>query len=598
MSPYIFILCVELLSSAIKINPNINGITINNSEYLINQFADDTSFTLSDDPVSLETTLNILEDFAKVSGLKINLEKTQAIWIGARRGCGLELLPEKKLLWNHQGAFKLLGIKYNFQKTNIFEDNYIEKLNGVQKLLKDWSFRNLTYIGRVTIIRTLALPIFIQTLTVLPNPPSYIISELQKTFFNFLWDGKPDKIKRNVMYSDYINGGLRFPHILTFCNALKMAWIKKIVDPSCHAAWKILLLDKLECVGGDRIFKMTKDGLKELSKKFNTFWREVFISWASLQEHVSPTTPEEVISQPIFFNNFIKRGNNFFLYEHWCKKDIFFIADLLENNQFMSYETFSHKYNININFIEYFGVINAIPRNWKEIVVNTNDIEDIPIIPHKLINYLNTHDKVTKYFYHIMIRPLSEKPINSQRKWQDLLNTDISDKSWELIYLLPREVTDDTKLINFNYKLVHRILYTNTKLMKCKLSETELCTFCTVGRETILHLFWECSVVKTFWLLFMEMLGNKWQITLPRHPKTFLFGVTDIEYNYEINFLLLLMRYYIYLCKLKNTNPTISECKKYINNYNKIEDMGLHTYHHKKQEKIKNKWIFINHLLN
>jgi hypothetical protein len=35
LSPYLFILSVELLSAAIKFHPNINGIKIDESEFLI-----------------------------------------------------------------------------------------------------------------------------------------------------------------------------------------------------------------------------------------------------------------------------------------------------------------------------------------------------------------------------------------------------------------------------------------------------------------------------------------------------------------------------------------------------------------------------------
>jgi hypothetical protein len=36
LSPYLFIIAVELLSAALKINPKIKGISINNSEFLSN----------------------------------------------------------------------------------------------------------------------------------------------------------------------------------------------------------------------------------------------------------------------------------------------------------------------------------------------------------------------------------------------------------------------------------------------------------------------------------------------------------------------------------------------------------------------------------
>jgi hypothetical protein len=40
---------VELLSAAIKFHPNINGITIDDSEFLISQYADDSILILEDD---------------------------------------------------------------------------------------------------------------------------------------------------------------------------------------------------------------------------------------------------------------------------------------------------------------------------------------------------------------------------------------------------------------------------------------------------------------------------------------------------------------------------------------------------------------------
>jgi hypothetical protein len=40
-------------------------------------------------------------------------------------------------------------------------------------------YRELTYIGRITVIKTRALPILIQSLTVLPNPPEWVIKEIQ-----------------------------------------------------------------------------------------------------------------------------------------------------------------------------------------------------------------------------------------------------------------------------------------------------------------------------------------------------------------------------------------------------------------------------------
>jgi hypothetical protein len=59
-------------------------------------------------------------------------------------------------------------------------ENFTEKVQSVKKILNLWSYRDLTYIGKVTAIKTLALPILVQCLTVLPNPPDSILNDIEK----------------------------------------------------------------------------------------------------------------------------------------------------------------------------------------------------------------------------------------------------------------------------------------------------------------------------------------------------------------------------------------------------------------------------------
>ena len=54
LSPYIFIISIELLSAAIKFDPDIKGVLLENSEYLITQYADDSTLILGDDSKSLQ----------------------------------------------------------------------------------------------------------------------------------------------------------------------------------------------------------------------------------------------------------------------------------------------------------------------------------------------------------------------------------------------------------------------------------------------------------------------------------------------------------------------------------------------------------------
>ena len=85
LSPYLFILCVEILASAIRNNDGIKGICISDSECKLSQYADDTTLILDGSDNSVNTSLKLLDSFAELSGLNVNYEKTEALWIGSFR---------------------------------------------------------------------------------------------------------------------------------------------------------------------------------------------------------------------------------------------------------------------------------------------------------------------------------------------------------------------------------------------------------------------------------------------------------------------------------------------------------------------------------
>ena len=82
LSPYLFILCAEVLAIKIRNNKNIKGIKIGNTEYKISQYADDTSAFLDGSQQSLNETLSELTKYAEYCGLNVNFDKTKVVWIG------------------------------------------------------------------------------------------------------------------------------------------------------------------------------------------------------------------------------------------------------------------------------------------------------------------------------------------------------------------------------------------------------------------------------------------------------------------------------------------------------------------------------------
>lgn len=91
--------------------------------------------------------------------------------------------------------------------------NLKQKTQKISKLLKSWQHRKLTLLGKVTVIKSLTLPKIIHLLTSLPNLKT---DELNRLFYSFIWDGKTEKIKRETLIGDFLDGGLKMINIKSF----------------------------------------------------------------------------------------------------------------------------------------------------------------------------------------------------------------------------------------------------------------------------------------------------------------------------------------------------------------------------------------------
>ena len=94
--------------------------------------------------------------------------------------------------------------------------------------LTKWQLRQITPTGKITVLKSLILSKFIHVFSILPITDSFV-KTLNSIFYNFLWNNKPDKIKRETMCSSYTGGGLEMININEFIKSLKVCWIWRII---------------------------------------------------------------------------------------------------------------------------------------------------------------------------------------------------------------------------------------------------------------------------------------------------------------------------------------------------------------------------------
>ena len=156
LSPYLFILCAKVLANAVGKDENIRGINIANVECKLSQYADDTTMILDGSELSLSRTLLLLDNFAISSGLKINYEKTEALWIGSHKDRDFSIPSSKPITWA-RGKVYALGVLFSTSEINESSINFREKIEKMKKIMSSWSARNLTLLGKIAILKSLVV---------------------------------------------------------------------------------------------------------------------------------------------------------------------------------------------------------------------------------------------------------------------------------------------------------------------------------------------------------------------------------------------------------------------------------------------------------
>ena len=337
----------------------VKGIKLGKEEVKIIQFADDTTIFLDGTEGSLHKTLNIIETFGTYSGLKMNKDKSELIWLGRKKHSKEILCKNFTLSWGTTD-FKLLGITFSTKLEDITTKNYEPLLKKVTQVINLWKKRILTPIGKITVLKTIILSKFIHLFRSLPPPLDYLIKQITKIMFSFMWDGKPDKISRTTLVQDKENGGMEMLNLGSFIKGLQINWVRRLLSNQ-NLMWKkantnsIPSEEKLLCFGpqwSTKIAGQTK----------NSFWKGIWKTWAEyLNKYNSNLFPENKELAPLWFNPSISRSELFL--PNWWKKGIRFVSDVInQNGDVMSKTEIETIYNIKTNFLEYMRVNKCVKK--------------------------------------------------------------------------------------------------------------------------------------------------------------------------------------------------------------------------------------------
>jgi hypothetical protein len=454
---------VELLAHKIRKSKDIKGIKVGNTEIKLVQMADDTTVFV-EDPNSLENIFKLLALFEQYAGLKLNKTKTEAMWVG--RNINNQTTP-LGIAWVKQ--VHSLGIFFSYDTDSVVQKNFMDRAKEFKKVLDIWLQRNLSLIGKIAVLKSLAFSKIIYQCGVMVSPPKFI-EYVNTIAFNFVWHNKPEKIKRKTIIADYEKGGLKMLDIGSFIKAQKVMWIKRLLTPG-SASWKAVpsLLFLSEFLGPDT-FKCNLS-CKEKIDDFPDFYWQIIKCWNELKTITEETeSPLTIRRECIWLNKNIPLTKINIDWRKWSEKGINLIHHILdENGKFLSVAQLEVKYDLKVDFLKYNALKNTFPPSWRKILKTMKITENAIHFNEQVYLKVGKTNKpisqvTNKEVYWIFVKKIQIDPIILTRlkEYIDPLYECIED-----IFTIPM-VIRDTKIRAFQYKLLYNLIPCNQYLKQIK----------------------------------------------------------------------------------------------------------------------------------
>ena len=366
-------------------------------------------------------------------------------------------------------TYLCIGDNFSYNRNLCETENFTSKINKLQKLFNIWSQRDLSLYGRILITKTLGLSKLIYSSTCVQTP-ARMSDIVNKLVVNFIWNGKKPKIKRDTLIGPKDKGGLELPDYEIVTKSLQRAWVKRIKE-GIRKEWMEIPSFYLENVGGPFIFDCDYDlHLLNLSN-MPDFYIDVLKAWTEVQGLCKADFYQNNIRSSILWNKQkkITIGGKSIYWKEWHTAGIDRLEDLLdENNSFLGYHQFCKKTALKPPFSKFFGLISAIPSKWKQTLrsgINLNSQETSK--PDQ--TFLNKG--TCKSIRNLLTQNKFCNPLASSR----LCRLGIEYDNLKAIYLLPFNVTKETKLSMFQCKIIHNILPYGNRLYMMKILNSPLC---------------------------------------------------------------------------------------------------------------------------
>ncbi len=465
------------------------------------QYADMTG-CLSDQD-SARRFLKQVTHFGYFSGLILNKDKTEGMWLGSL--CNSESCPFG-ISWPRE-PLRVLGVYISYDDRSCDILNFETRLGKCKCILKSWQGRNITMIGRIQIVKTFIVSQFLYVCSAVEIPECYI-KKVNFMISDFIWAGRKPKLRKEILFKDKQNGGLNVPDFRIMLWVSRLRWIKGLFSDSKHA-WKyflnsFMMKNKIDL---DVLLKSNYTmSTLDLTFDIPVFYFNVFDLWSKFGN-----TNHQKESY-IWYNRELIIETKCFFIKHFHNIHINYISDLFDRNGHLySYQYWRNKGMFRKYWLHFNSLINCVKKQKDLIRDFVSKQHNSNVILHIMdTDFLTVNSKeIYKSISHKIYGETFCIPKIS--KWLTECDADFD---WRVPFHYIHTYVIDTKTQAFQYKFINDILVNNFWLHKWGINDNNHCDLCKVEVDDLEHKFWSCTINADFLENFRTFCYNHFNIII------------------------------------------------------------------------------------
>lgn len=379
----------------------------------------------------------------------------------------------------------------------------------------------------------------------------------------FIWGYKVARISKTHVYKPKCLGGLGLPNFRHYywaanCRTL-MYWrdsfpgIVHVDTPSWLAIEQNAIHSSLSAL----LFSAPLSS-KEVPKT-NLILKNSIKIWYQIRKVIK--LPNTSLFSPICYNHVFKPSLSDNDFREWQSKGILIMKDLYINNTFPSFSQFSERFDLpSFHFFRYLQVRNFVRTNFTHF-------EILPLECKIFDLFSNSPDAkgIISLFVNVFKDNTNFSSLHLKIAWEEDLGIQVSETVWDkcLSSIYSCSINSRHQLIQ--YKVLHRLHYSKTKLSKFYSSVSPICDKCKAAEGTLAHLFWFCAQIQSFWIEIFHFFAKVYNCALLPDPFIAILGWSDSlqalrpKVRLPIQYGVIVAKKVILLLWKKNTRPLFSD---------------------------------------